>query len=112
MINYDFPQTLHKALTKPYRKKWKEAIEKEHGQIKQRKVNDIVHPPPGVKIMDSKWVFVVKYNVDKTINTFKARLCAKGFTSIPEVHHNKTFAPTASYAAVRLMFALPATCNA
>jgi len=110
--DYAFPQTLHKALTDPYRKKWKEAIENEHSQIKKRKVYDVVHPPPGAKIMDSKWVFVVKYNVDKTVDKFKARLCAKGFTSIPGVHHNETFAPTVSYAAARLMFALATTCNA
>ena len=110
--DYEFPQTLHKALTDPYRKKWKEAIEKEHGQIKERRVYEVVKPPPGAKIMDSKWVFVVKYNVDKTVDKFKARLCAKGFTSIPGVHHNETFAPTASYAAARMMFALAATCNA
>jgi hypothetical protein len=109
---YEFPPTLHKALNDPYAKKWKEAIVKEHNQIRERGVYEVVRAPPGAKIMDSKWVFVVKFNVDKTIDKFKARLCAKGFSSIPGVHHNETFAPTASLAAARLMFALGATCNA
>ena len=69
-------------------------------------------PPLGAKIMDSKWVFVVKYNVDKSVDKFKARLCVKGFTSIEGIHHNETFAPTAPYAAARLMFALGACANA
>jgi len=109
---YQFPGTLHKALTDPYAKRWLVAIEKEHKQIKDKGVYEVVTPPPGAKIMDSKWVFVVKYNVDKTVDKFKARLCVKGFTSIPGIHHNETFAPTAPYAAARLMFALGTCANA
>ena len=109
---YTFPATLHQALTDPYSKKWLVAIEKEHGQIKEKGVYEIVEPPPNAKIMDSKWVFVVKYNIDKSVDKFKARLCAKGFSSIPGIHHNETYAPTAPLAAARLMFALGAGSDA
>jgi hypothetical protein len=34
---------------------------------------------PGLNIIDSKWVFKTKRQVDGTIERYKARLVAKGF---------------------------------
>jgi len=64
------------------------------------------HPPPNTPIMGTKWVYVRKTKVDGSLDKFKARICVQGFRSIPGVHHFETYAPIASAAAARMMFAL------
>ena len=36
--------------------------------------------PAGKKVVSCKWNFTVKYNYDGSVNWFKARLVARGFT--------------------------------
>ena len=41
---------------------------------------DLVTLPTGKNIVRCRWVFVVKHNVDGTIERYKARLVAKWYT--------------------------------
>lgn len=41
---------------------------------------ELVPLPPGEKNVGCKWVFNVKYDADGSIDHYKARLMAKGFT--------------------------------
>ena len=43
------------------------------------------------RLIKSKWVFKVKYNSDNTIQRFRARLVAKGFTQVPGSDFYETF---------------------
>jgi hypothetical protein len=39
----------------------------------------LVPPRSGINVIDSKWVFKLKYKPDGSIDRYKARLVAKGF---------------------------------
>ena len=39
----------------------------------------LVDPPPSIKPIGCKWVFRRKYNTNGSLQTFKAKLEAKGF---------------------------------
>jgi len=41
---------------------------------------ELVEPPKGQNVADSKWVFKVKCNADESTERYKACLVAKGFT--------------------------------
>lgn len=41
---------------------------------------ELVPPPPNTNIVGSKWVFHMKYHSDGSIEQYKARLVAQGFT--------------------------------
>ena len=43
---------------------------------------ELTELPPGEKTVGVKWVFKIKTNVDGSLDKFKTRLIAKGFTQI------------------------------
>ena len=51
-------------------------------EMESMKVDDVwilVDPPEGVKSIGCKWVFKIKRGVDENVETYKARLIAKGY---------------------------------
>jgi hypothetical protein len=53
-------------------------------------------------------VFKIKRNADGSIERYKARLVAQGFSQRPGVDFTEAFAPTTKWAALRSIFALAA----
>ena len=51
--------------------------------------------PPSRTTVKNKWVFRIKVKSDGTIERFKARLIAKGFSQTHGMDYTETFAPTA-----------------
>ena len=43
-------------------------------------------PPEGTNIVESRWVFKIKCNEDGSIERFKARLVAQGYSQVRGVH--------------------------
>ena len=58
------------------------------------------------KVVGSKWIFKVKRNIDGSVEHFKARFVAKGYSQHPGFGFTETFAPTVCYSAVRTTLAL------
>ena len=67
---------------------------------------ELVPPPEGQNIVGSKWVLKVKHNADGTVDRFKARLVAQGYTQTQGVDYNEVYAPGARYSAIRSLLAL------
>jgi hypothetical protein len=67
---------------------------------------ELVKLPPGCKAIGSQWVFKVKRNTNGSVECYKVRVAAKGFSQRPGVDFDKTFAPTTKWAALRVIFAL------
>lgn len=60
--------------------KWVNAMKMEMEALKENRTWDIVTLPKGQKPVGCKWIFIVKHNVNETIDRYKARLVAKGYT--------------------------------
>ena len=69
---------------------------------------DVVDLPKGKISMGCKWVFTVKYNSDRTMERYKSRLVAKGFTQTFGVDYIETFGPVAKLNSVRVLLSLAA----
>jgi hypothetical protein len=87
---------------------WYQAAVKEMGAYIENGTWELVKLLPGCKAIGSRWVFKVKRNADGSVERYKARVVAKGFSQRPGVDFDETFTPTTKWAALRIIFALNA----
>ena len=102
------PQTYHEAITGPHARWWKLAIAKQLHDLMAAGTWILVDLPLGKRPITCKWVFKVKYNPDGTVDKFKARLVARGFSQAANIDFHETFAPTMRFESLRMLFAF---CN-
>ena len=99
------PQIYHEAITAPHARWWKLAIPKQLHDLIAVGTWVLVDLPLSRKPITYKWVFKVKYNPDGTVDKFKARLVARGFSQIANIDFHETFTPTMRFESLRMLFA-------
>lgn len=103
------PTSYKEAVNHPtYGLQWRAAIGLELVQLMSNKTWEESVPPPNVNLISSKWVFTIKFNPDGSLERFKARLVARGFSQQYGVDYTETFAPTVRMATLRAFFAMVA----
>ena len=60
-------------------------------------------------LITCKWILVTKWNADGSLNKYKARLVARGFTQVHGLDYFDTFAPTVCLTSIRAMLAIANT---
>lgn len=106
LSDYDVPLNVCEALNGPYRSQWLQAMQSEIDGLKSQKVWDVVEMPVDKNVVDCKWVLRVKRNSDGSIQKFKARLVARGFSQVPGADFNETYCPVVKRRSVRLLIAI------
>jgi hypothetical protein len=99
----DAPNTVNEALRSPDRTHWQQAMEVEMLAHISNGTWDLVELPEDRKVIGSRWVFIVKRNADGSIDKYKARLVAQGFTQMPGVDYDQTFSPATRLATLRVV---------
>jgi hypothetical protein len=69
---------------------------------------EIVKLPPGKRAIGSRWFMKVKFNADGSLDRYKARMVAKGYSQRPGFDFKETFAPTVRYSTIRIILAIAA----
>ena len=63
----------------------------EYQSIMKNYVWDVVPRPDGKSIVTSKWIYKIKHVVDDSIEKYKARFVARGFSQKGGVDYEETF---------------------
>ena len=69
---------------------------------------EIVPKPKGKSVVSSKWIYKIKHIGDGSIEKYKARFVARGFSQKEGIDYEDTFAPVARYTSIRTIMALAA----
>nr|GEX70854.1 retrovirus-related Pol polyprotein from transposon TNT 1-94 [Tanacetum cinerariifolium] len=86
--------------------KWYVAMCDEMAALKQNGTWDLVPQPPRSNVVGWKWVFRTEFHADNTIDKFKARLVAQGFTQVLGLEYSATFSPVVKASTVRIILSL------
>jgi hypothetical protein len=61
---------------------------------------DIIPRPEGKFVVTSKWIYKIKHATDGSIEKYKARFVARGFSQAEGVDYDETFDPVARYTSI------------
>jgi hypothetical protein len=87
---------------------WHTACEEEMEAHRLNGTWEIVKLPPGKRAIGSRWFVKVKHHADGSLDRYKSRLVAKGYSQCPGFDFKETFAPTVRYSTIRIVLALAA----
>ncbi|RVW25499.1 Retrovirus-related Pol polyprotein from transposon TNT 1-94 [Vitis vinifera] len=87
--NRAIPNNVREALADP---RWKTAMNEEMKSLQKNETWELVECPPGKKPVRCRWIYTVKYKADGSIERFKAKLVAKGYTQTYGIDYTETFA--------------------
>ena len=96
----------HAIATDPDR--WMTPMQVEMDTLKKKHTWDLVKPPPGANIMDSMWIYDIKWDGEGNRIKDKARLVEKGYTQQLGIDYNETWAGVTRLESVRMTAAIAA----
>ena len=69
---------------------------------------DVVPILEGKSVVTSKWIYKIKHVADSSIEKYKVRFVARGFSQKEGIEYEETFSPVARYTSIRSVLALAA----
>jgi hypothetical protein len=99
------PSSFQEAMQNPT---WVDDMVEEYDSIVKNSAWKIVPRPVDKSVVGSRWIYKVKQVSDGSVEKYKARFVARGFSQIEGIDNDETFAPVARYSSIRSILALSA----
>jgi len=64
-----------------------------------------------MNVVGSRWVYRIKHITDGSIERYKVRIVARGFTQQKGIDYSETFSLITKQAIVRLVFSIVVSCD-
>ena len=81
----------------------------EYESIMKNDVWDVVPKPQDKAVVTSKWLYKIKHAVDGSVEKYKARFVARGFSQKEGIDYDEIFEPVARYTTICSIIALVAS---
>ena len=103
------PVNYKEALEDVDAQEWFKAMGREMESMYSNSVWSLVEALKGVKPIGRKWIYKRKRRPDGKVETFEARLVAKGYTQKEGIDYEETFSPIAMLKSIRILLAIAAS---
>ena len=80
----------------------------EYHSIMKNNVWEIVPRPEGKSMVTSRWTYKLKHAMDGSVEKYKARFVARGFSQVEGIDYDETFALVARYTSIRALISIAA----
>jgi hypothetical protein len=108
LLDNDESMTYAEAMMDLDSEKWQSAMRSEIDSMEDNHVWNLVYPLDGVKLIECKWIYKTKRDMDGNVHIHKARLGEKGFRQVQGVDYDKTFSSVAMLKSIRIILAIAA----
>jgi hypothetical protein len=78
----------------------------EYQSIMKNDVWDIILRPKGKFVVTSKWIYKIKHAPDGSVEKYKARFVARGFSQVEGIDYEETFSLVARYTSICTIISL------
>ena len=99
------PSSFEEAVQEPT---WVNSMVEEYDSIVRNSAWEIVPRPVDKSVVGSRWIYKVNQDADGSVEKYKARFVAWGFSQIKGIDYEETFAPVAWYSSIQTILALSA----
>ncbi|KAK9088598.1 hypothetical protein Scep_027680 [Stephania cephalantha] len=102
------PKTAKEAIKNS---QWLHAMQSEFSALQKNDTWSLVPPTADHILVGNKWLFKVKKNTNGSVNRFKAKLVARGYTQIPRIDFYSTYSPVIKSSTIRVVLSIAASFN-
>lgn len=111
ILEDDLGPTITQALASADADAWRAAILDELGALHDTHTWTLVPCPPHTNIVSCKWLLKKKLHPDGSLDRYKARVVARGFSQKAGIDYHETYSPVLGMSSFRLIVALAAKYN-
>ncbi len=106
-VDDEEPLTYEQAMSGPFAKQWKEAMDKQMKSFATMSTWKLAPRPKDAPVLTGRWVYKLKKKLDGSI-LYKARWVVRGFEQIYGVNYDQTFASVVKSMSFKALFAIMA----